>query len=180
MCGEVVGCWCHQPSGSNWSGVYVLVGNIELTSSTRWGLNTCKTAPRTWIRVLFIGLEEELKLLNFVEWLNYYYSNLFNYFLFFFFPLYFLTSLIKFILRLKFFHRQKGRQRTCVGVHSGKASQGPALLQIQGQNPESQGCKTRLRNICLTTFYSYPLLFLQLAKSIYGFVKHMIMVGNKQ
>ena len=27
-----------QPSGSSWSGVYVLVDNIQLISSTWWGL----------------------------------------------------------------------------------------------------------------------------------------------
>ena len=32
--GEATGNQHHQPSGSNWSGVYVLVGSIELTSST--------------------------------------------------------------------------------------------------------------------------------------------------
>ena len=35
--GEVMVSQHHQPSGSSWSGVYVLVGSIQLTSSTSWG-----------------------------------------------------------------------------------------------------------------------------------------------
>ena len=49
-------------------------------------------------------LEEEPKVLDFVQWLNYYYFVLLDCFSFF---LHFLTSLIKFILWLKFFYRQK-------------------------------------------------------------------------
>ena len=37
------------------------------------GFSTCKTAPRTQLRILSIVLEEELMVLDFVEWLNYYY-----------------------------------------------------------------------------------------------------------
>ena len=38
--GEVSGSQHHQPSGSNWSGVYSrLVGNIQLTSPTWWGVS---------------------------------------------------------------------------------------------------------------------------------------------
>ena len=35
--GEVIRGQLHPPSGSNWSGGYVLVGSIQLTSSTWWG-----------------------------------------------------------------------------------------------------------------------------------------------
>ena len=35
--GEVMVSQHHQPPGSSWSGVYVLVGSIQLTSSTSWG-----------------------------------------------------------------------------------------------------------------------------------------------
>ena len=35
--GEVTGSQHHSPSGSSWSGVYTLMGNIQLTSSTCWG-----------------------------------------------------------------------------------------------------------------------------------------------
>ena len=35
--GEVTGNQHHRPSGSSWSGVYVLVGNIQLSSFTCWG-----------------------------------------------------------------------------------------------------------------------------------------------
>ena len=38
------------------------------------GFSTCKTAPRTWLRILSIIFEEELKVLDFVEWLNDHYS----------------------------------------------------------------------------------------------------------
>ena len=37
------------------------------------GFSICKTAPRTWLRILSLVLEEELKSLDFVEWLNHYY-----------------------------------------------------------------------------------------------------------
>ena len=93
--GDIIGSQFHQPSVSNWSGVYVLLGSIQLTSSTCGGFSTCKTAPRTWLRVLSIVLEEELKVLDFVEWLNYYYLVLLDCFPF---SLDFLTSLIKLII----------------------------------------------------------------------------------
>ena len=35
--GEVVGSQHHQPSGSNLSGLYVLVGSVQLISSMWWG-----------------------------------------------------------------------------------------------------------------------------------------------
>ena len=35
--GEVTGSQHHRPSGSSWSGVYMLMGNKQLTSSTCWG-----------------------------------------------------------------------------------------------------------------------------------------------
>ena len=81
MGGEVIGSQPHQPSGSSGSGVYVLVGSIQLTSSTGGGFSTCKTASRTWFRILSIVFEE-LNVLDFVEWLNYYDS--FHFALYFF------------------------------------------------------------------------------------------------
>ena len=115
-------------------------GNWESTSSAFgfqriWGLRACgqhivnffhlvgvsvsATAPRTWLRMSPIVLEGELMVLNFVEWLNYYYFVLLDCIPFF---LRFLSSLIKFILFCKVSLKTKGRQRTLVGVYSGKAS----------------------------------------------------------
>ena len=42
------------------------------------GFSTCKTAQGTWLRILSIAFEEELKVLDFVSWLNYYYLVLFD------------------------------------------------------------------------------------------------------
>ena len=36
----------HQPSGSYWSGVYMLVGSTQLNSSTRWGFSICKISSK--------------------------------------------------------------------------------------------------------------------------------------
>ena len=69
--GEVIGSQLHQPSGSSWSGVYVLVGSIPLTSCTSGDFGTCKIASRTWLRILSIVFEE-LKVLDFGEWLSYF------------------------------------------------------------------------------------------------------------
>ena len=54
------------------------------------GFSTCKRASGTQLRILSVVLEEELKVLDFVEWLNYYDSVLLDCF-----PCsqYFLTSL---------------------------------------------------------------------------------------
>ena len=39
---------CHQTSGSNWSGVFVLVGSIQLTSSPWWVPTTNWCLPRVF------------------------------------------------------------------------------------------------------------------------------------
>ena len=59
----------------------MLVGSVQLTSSTWWGFSSCRTAPSTWLRILSVALEEELKILDFVEWLKYYYFVLLDCFL---------------------------------------------------------------------------------------------------
>ena len=98
MDGEVIlGSQYHQPSGSNQSGVHVLVGSTRLTSSTGRGFSTWKIASKTWLRILPIVFEDDLKVLDLVEWLKNYYC--------FPFSLYFLTSLIKLVLRQKFLYR---------------------------------------------------------------------------
>ena len=57
--------WHHQPSSSSWSGVCVLVGSLWAPGG---GFSTCTTAQRTWLRILPIVLEEELKILDFNGW----------------------------------------------------------------------------------------------------------------
>ena len=79
-----------------------------------------KTAHGRWLRILSLFLEEELKILDFVQWLNYYYFVLFDSF-----PLllHFLISLIKFILWLAFL-QIRSRQRTAVGGVGGGGGEG--------------------------------------------------------
>ena len=50
--GEVIRSQYHQPSGSKWPGICVLVGSIQLTSSPGGSFSCCKTAQRTWLRIL--------------------------------------------------------------------------------------------------------------------------------
>ena len=64
------------------------------------GVSVSTTAHRIQLRILSIALEEELKVLDFASWLNYYYLVSFDCFPLF---LHFLTSLIKLILWLNFF-----------------------------------------------------------------------------
>lgn len=61
-----------QCDGSNLSGVYMLVGSMQLTSSTWWRLQYLQNSSRLWLRMLPIVLEEELRILGFVLWLNCY------------------------------------------------------------------------------------------------------------
>ena len=55
-----------QGDGSNLSGVNMLVGSMQSTSSTWWGLHYLQNSSRLWLRMLPIVLEEELKVLGFV------------------------------------------------------------------------------------------------------------------
>ena len=71
------------------------MGSIQLISSTQLGLQPLQKASRIWLRILSIVLEEELKVLDFVVWLNCYYYILFDCLLF---SLYFHTSPIKLTL----------------------------------------------------------------------------------
>ena len=54
---EIIGSQHQQPSGSKRFGASVLVVSMKLASL------------RIWLRLLSVGLEEELKVLAFVEWL---------------------------------------------------------------------------------------------------------------
>lgn len=67
-----------------------------LSPSTGGNFGTCKTASTTWLRTLSIVFEEPV-ILDLVEWLNYYHCFLFS--------LFYFTSLIQLVLRLKFFYR---------------------------------------------------------------------------
>ena len=93
MGGEVIGSQHHQPPVSNRSGVSLLVGSVQLTSSTSGGFSAYKTASTTCLRMLFIVFEEP-KMLDFVEWLNYY--------SFFLFALYFFSTFLIFFVCLFF------------------------------------------------------------------------------
>ena len=63
--GEVIQSQHHHPSSSSWSGVYVPVGSIQLTSSGR-GFSICKTTQRIWLQMLSVVLEGELNVFKFV------------------------------------------------------------------------------------------------------------------
>ena len=55
--GEVIRSQYHQPSGSKWSGICVLLGSIQLTSLPGGGFNYCKKTQRTWLRILSTASE---------------------------------------------------------------------------------------------------------------------------
>ena len=48
--GEIIKNQHYQPSGSNWSVVHVLVGRIQLISSTWWGFVYLQNNLRIWLR----------------------------------------------------------------------------------------------------------------------------------
>ena len=68
----------------------MLVGSILLPLGR--GFSIYKIVQRTWLRILPIALEEEVKVFDFIEWLNYYYFILLDYIPLF---LHFLISLLK-------------------------------------------------------------------------------------
>ena len=118
--GEVVRSQHHQPSGSNWSGVYLLVGIIQLTSSTWWRLQYLQNISKDMAERINYGSGRGTK----VSWLSLVATLLLfclTVFLSFciFFP-------IEFILWLKFFLQISGRWRTWQREScSGKAPIGP-------------------------------------------------------
>ena len=71
----------------------MLVVHIQSAFSTGKGFGICRTAQSIWLRILSVVLEEELKVLDFVYRLNYYYFFLLACFPWF---LHFPTSLIIF------------------------------------------------------------------------------------
>ena len=95
--GEVIRSQHHQPSISGQSG-----GSIQFISPTWWRFHNLQSNSRTWLRIS-VALEEKLKVLNFVQWLKLLWFCL-NLTVFLSARL---TSLIKLILWLKLFYRQK-------------------------------------------------------------------------
>ena len=96
MGGEVIESQHHQPSGSNKSGVSVLVGSIQLTSSTWWGFHHLLNSSKDVVQNIIYSLKKSYKSLALLsDSLNYHYSVLLDYFPFF---LSFLTYVIKLIL----------------------------------------------------------------------------------
>lgn len=63
---EEIGSYHHQPSSSTWSGVYMHVVSMQLNSSTWWRFSIYPTAQRTWLGILSIVLEKQLKVSDFV------------------------------------------------------------------------------------------------------------------
>ena len=53
-------------SGSNLSGFYMLVVNMQLTSSIWEDFQYLQNSSEMWLRIFSIALEEELKFLDFV------------------------------------------------------------------------------------------------------------------
>ena len=56
----------HQLSDSSWSGVYMLVVSMLLTSFTLWGFQYLHNSSRIWLRILYRALEKELKVFDFL------------------------------------------------------------------------------------------------------------------
>ena len=95
LIGEIIGSQSHQPSGSScWRSMCLLI-NMQLMFFNWCGFQCLQNSSRVWLRIFSIVFEEELKVLDLVEWLNYYYFVLLDSF-----PLclHFLTSMIKFAL----------------------------------------------------------------------------------
>ena len=90
-----------------------------------------KRAHRTWLRILLRAPEEELKMLDFAYWLNYYYLVCFDCFPLF---LHFLVSPIKLTLWLKCFHRQKAGWGHRVG-RWGRTLRSCSISVPQGLHP---------------------------------------------
>lgn len=58
----------YQSSGSSWSGSFMFMAIMQLGSSIWWGFQHLQKNSRIW--PLSIGLEEELKILDFALWLK--------------------------------------------------------------------------------------------------------------
>jgi len=118
------GKWHYQPSGYNLSEFYMLVVHIQSAFSTGKGFGIGRTAQSIWLRILSVVLEEELKVLDFVYRLNYYYFFLLVVFLGFgIFPLLWLYLVFEIWgrpRRLKFFYKPEEGGRPGVGSVTGR------------------------------------------------------------
>ena len=124
--GEVIGSQYHQYYGSNQSEVYVLVSSIESTSSTWWGFHYWRNSSRDMAQNITDSPWEGTK----GPWFCLMAKLLLFCLACFPFFLYFLTFLIRFVLWLKFFYRQKaGRGHR--GFCSRKTPADPAQLYLQ-------------------------------------------------
>ena len=65
VCGEVIRNQHYQPSGSNQSGVYEIVGNIWLTSLTWLGFQYLQNSSKNMSQNNILAFEDELKVFNF-------------------------------------------------------------------------------------------------------------------
>jgi len=115
--GEVIRSQRHHqgPSGSLWSGFHVLVSSTQLISLTWWGSQPLQNSSKDMAQSISYSPWGRTKVFDFVYWLIYYHFVLLE-----FSFLYFLTSLNKFILRLKFFYRQKAGGRHLWGSVLGR------------------------------------------------------------
>ena len=145
--GEIIGSQHHQPSGSKQSGVYMLVGSIQLTSSTWWGFQYLQNSSKDIAQNITYSPWRGTKSPRLCLMLNYYYFVLLDCFPFF---LHFLTSLIKFTLgtlgrprRLKFFYRKeagRGHGEWCFLFWEGPiGSHLVTLLHVSSFNLHNQG-----------------------------------------
>ena len=93
--GKVIGSQHHQLSGSNWSGIYVVVGNIQLTSSTWQRFQYLQHSSKDIAKNITFRPPGVTQDPWFCLMANYYYLDLLSCFAL---HLHFLTSLITFIL----------------------------------------------------------------------------------
>ena len=108
--GEVVRSQHHQPSGSNWSGVYMFVGIIRLTSSTWWRIQSLQNISKDMAQSIIYssGRGTKVSWLSLVAKLLLFCLTVFLSFCIFFFP-------IKFVLWLKFVSADKWEVEDMVG-----------------------------------------------------------------
>ena len=114
----------------------------SVCSSTWWWFQYLQNSSRIWLRTLSIAFEEELNLLDFVLWLNYYSFVFLEYCLLL---LHLLTTLIQFALwnsredqeANNAFLKTRGRQGTCGGLFLGRT------MLLLGFNTTFEDCASR-------------------------------------
>ena len=120
------------------------------------GPSICKTAHKMWLRILSVALEEELRVLDFSQWLNYHYLASFDCF-----PLLLsvLTSLIKLTFLAKVFPRTEDEQRTrgrTTAACSVSAPHNDALSSFQHR----KFCRKKKKQNKTKQAFEYPFLYL--------------------